>query len=353
MKLEVSYNPDRMEWDDYVSSSPHGHFMQSHAWGVFQGRSGWEPHYLHWRDGNGIRAAVLLLARKIPMLPARIFYAPRGPIIDSSSIGTSASVEEDLRAYLAKEKGIFLRADPYIVEADCNAEQAVLPDMVRVPRDWSYWNAPRLVLWLDLNAEEDTVFKRMTATCRNEVRRGYKNGVEYSQGTAAGLDDFFRVMTLTGQHKGIAVHNLDYYRQLFSLVSASAHVQLFLGRFQGAVVTAGVSIKYGKKAWLLYAGSTPDSYKLRANRTLQWEMIKWAHSEGCERYDFRGTATNDPPRPEDPGYGVYEFKKSFGPEYVRLVGYYDLVASPFGHRVFRFVEEKLLPIAYRMRTWIE
>jgi lipid II:glycine glycyltransferase (peptidoglycan interpeptide bridge formation enzyme) len=130
-------------------------------------------------------------------------------------------------------------------------------------------------------------------------------------------------------------------------------VQLFLGRFEGAVITAGVSVSYGKKAWLMYAASTPESYKLRANRTLQWEMIKWAHAHGCERYDFRGTACNDPPSPEDPGYGVYEFKKSFGPEYVRLVGYYDLVTRPLLYRMFRFAEEKLLPAAYRLRTWLK
>ena len=135
-------------------------------------------------------------------------------------------------------------------------------------------------------------------------------------------------------------------------MNASARVQLFLGSFEGEVITAGMSVSYGKRAWLLYAASDPKSYRLRANRTLQWEMIKWAHAQGCTRYDFRGTATNDPPNPNDPGYGVYQFKKSFGPEFTRLIGYYDLVRRPALYRMARIAEEYLLPVAYRARIWL-
>jgi lipid II:glycine glycyltransferase (peptidoglycan interpeptide bridge formation enzyme) len=82
-------------------------------------------------------------------------------------------------------------------------------------------------------------------------------------------------------------------------------------------------------------------------------MIKWAHGLGCERYDFRGTATGDPPSEDDPGYGVYKFKQSFGPEFTRLTGYYDLVQRPLLYRAFRMTEDHLLPVAYRVKTWMQ
>jgi lipid II:glycine glycyltransferase (peptidoglycan interpeptide bridge formation enzyme) len=352
MTFEVLPDPDRVEWDAFVATSATGHFMQSRSWGDFQRLSGWQTHYLLWRDKSVVRAVALLLSRKLPLHAGRVFYAPRGPVLDFADTATAAFVETDLKKFLAEQKAIFLRTDPYIDSADTLPGRLLLPGSVPVTRDWSYWNAPKLVLWLKLAGEEEEIFKRMTATCRNEVRRGYRSGVEFTNSTTDGLEDFFRLMTVTGQHKGIAVHDLDYYRRLFAQVNTSAEVRLFLGRFESNVITAGVSLRYGKKAWLLYAASSPDSYKLRANRTLQWEMIKWAHAAGCERYDFRGTATNDPPSPEDPGYGVYEFKKSFGPEYVRLAGYYDLVQRPVLYRMFRYAEEKLLPTAYRVRTWL-
>lgn len=194
---------------------------------------------------------------------------------------------------------------------------------------------------------------RMTSRCRNDVRRGYRNGVEFTLGTDADIDDFYRLMVLTGQHKDIAFHEIEYYRTLLSAVDSCADAQLFMGRFEGEVVTTGISVKYGDKAWLLYAASDPEHYKLRANRTQQWEMIKWAHQQGCIRYDFRGTATNDPPSEDDPGYGVYQFKKSFGPEFTRLIGYYDSVQAPLRYRMLRLAEEYALPAAYRVRTWLQ
>jgi lipid II:glycine glycyltransferase (peptidoglycan interpeptide bridge formation enzyme) len=353
MRFEASLITNPAEWDDFVSTAASGHFMQSHAWGAFQLLNGWDSHYLLWRDDTVICATALLLSRKMPLISARIFYAPRGPIMDFTDRAAVFAAENDIRAYLAREKGVFLRTEPYINSSEITINQNILPGSIQVSRDWSYWNAPKLVLWLDLQGSEDDVFMRMTSRCRNDVRRGYRNDVTFSTGGEEDLEAFYRLMTMTGLQKGIAVHNIDHYRKLCSTVNSSAQSRLFLGRHAGEVITAGISIKYGKKAWLMYAASTPESYKLRANRTLQWEMIKWAKAQGCERYDFRGTACSDPPNPEDPGYGVYEFKKSFGPEYVRLVGYYDLVTRPTLYRLFRFAEEKLLPVAYRVRTWLK
>jgi len=77
-------------------------------------------------------------------------------------------------------------------------------------------------------------------------------------------------------------------------------------------------------------------------------MISWAKREGCTLYDFRGTAVDYPPDPKNPNYGVYSFKKNFGPELVILTGYYDLVLRRFYYKLFRFIETKLLPFLLRI-----
>lgn len=353
MKHELITTPQQPVWDNFVAnSSSTSHFMQSYAWGELQRHSGWEPHYIMLMDGGTARGAILLLSRNLPLLGKRIFYAPRGPVIDIADKETAAVLLKELRMFLDCERGVFLRVDPYISEAE-TMYMLENSEFVKVPRDWSYWNAPRLVLWLDLRTDEETLFKNMSSTCRNEVRAGYKKGVEFSRGGVEDLDDFYRLMVSTGQHKGIAVHDSGYYRQLYETLNRSARAELFLGRFEGKIIAGGMSVKFGDKAWLLYAASDREYYKLRPNRTLQWEMIKWAHAEGCTRYDFRGTATSDPPSPADPGFGVYEFKKSFGPEFTRLAGYYDLVVNPYYYSLFRFAEEKVLPLAYRAKTWLD
>ena len=353
MNFEVHASYDRSAWDGFVSSLPAGHFMQSYAWGDFQRQLGWEPRYCLLRDGGDIRAAAMVLERAVPLLHRKVFHAPRGPAVDVADRSATDELLMALASHVRQQGGIFLRCDPYWGESEVLARGTALPLMTRVSRDWSYWNAPRFVLWLDLRGDESELMSRMTSRCRNDVRRGYKSGVAFSLGDETGIGEFHRLMVLTGSQKGIAFHGLEYYRRLLAAVSASARVQLFLGRFEGQVITAGVSVAYGTKAWLLYAASDPSHYKLRANRAQQWEMLKWAQAQGCVRYDFRGTATNDPPSPADPGYGVYEFKKSFGPEFIRLAPYYDLVQRPLLYQLLRVAEEYALPAAYRVRTWVQ
>lgn len=345
---DISWKP----WDDFVSTSPSGHYMQSHAWGELQRRHGWTPHYLVARNSTEIVATALLLSRTIPLIGKKILYSPRGVVFDCCNSGCTGEITTALRVKIEEMGGAFLRCDPYISEAMIAESTFESSGYKKINRDWSYWNGPKLVFWLNLQTDEDTLLKNMSSTCRNEVRAGYKKGVIFEQGGQTDLDEFYRLMVSTGQNKGIAVHDADFYRVLYDTLNRSASVGLFFGRFDGKTIAAGMSVKYGDKAWLLYAASDRDYYKLKPNRTLQWEMIRWAHREGCRRYDFRGTATSDPPSADDPGYGVYEFKKSFGPEYTRLIGYYDLVISPPIHALFRFSEEKALPVAYRAKTWL-
>ena len=352
MHLRICSDCDPSTWDTFVGSHVHGNCLQSHAWGSLNRKMGWDTHFCILEGGSEIHGAALLLSRSIPGL-GRVFHAPRGPVVDFEDPSVTRVLTSELARYVASQAGVFVRFDPYRAESLDDGGEFSLDGTEPVPRDWSPWNAPRFVFWLSLEGTENDVMMRMESRCRNDVRRGYRNGVDFELGTEDDVDAFFRLMTLTGQQKGIAFHGVDYYRTLLSTLTGAARAQLFVGRFEGEPVTVGVSVVYGDKAWLLYAASDPSSYKLRANRTQQWEMIKWAHEQGCVRYDFRGTATNDPPRKEDPGYGVYKFKKSFGPEFTRLVGYYDLVQRPLRYRLLRVAEDYGLPAAYRLKTILQ
>jgi lipid II:glycine glycyltransferase (peptidoglycan interpeptide bridge formation enzyme) len=355
VNFQVFDSYDRARWDGFVSTLGAGHFMQSYAWGELQRRQGWTPRYGVLEETGSIRAAILLLERGAPGLrrATRMYFAPRGPAVEPSDLtGTDALLSEVAR-YVRSSGAVFMRCEPYWTEAQAFGGRGSPPAVLkRVPRDWSYWNAPRFVFWLDLTGDEAALMSRLTPGCRKDVRRGYRD-VTFQAGSESDIPEFYRLMTLTGHQKGIAYHDLEYYRELCRVLGDSVKVQLFFGRLGNEAITTGMSIAYGRKAWLMYAASDPAHYKLRANRAQQWEMLKWAQSLGCERYDFRGTSTGDPPDPADPGYGVYEFKKSFGPEFTRLAGYFDLVQRPIRYRMFRIAEEHVLPAAYKIRMWLK
>lgn len=333
----------RLDWDRFVSGCHSGHFMQSFAWGRFKEESGWRAEYL-MVTSNGLAAgAALLLSRALPVTGMRIYSLPRGPAVKKGDQSTLSPLLKRIREHVREQGGVFLRADPYIVEStDCD-ESFRRAGFEKIERSWSYWNSPQYVFWLNLEQGLENILREMPKKKRYEIRAAHKKGVTYVRGGYEDLGEFYALMLETAERKGIGSHNLAYYRTLYRILGESMTPQLFLGRHEGETVAAGISLAYGDKAWLLYLASSQKHFHLMPNRAIQWEMIQWAHEMGCSRYDFRGTGTEDPPNPQNPGYGVYKFKKSFGPVFTRMAGYYDAVISYPLHRVFRFGEDRLLP----------
>lgn len=330
------------KWDDFVSKCGRGHFMQSHAWGKFKESSGWKVRYLLAIKKNKMKGASLLLSKPLPVLGKHIYYLPRGPVVEHDDSEALSFLLKNIRKYVEENNGVFLRVDPYFEESETYDSIFKGIGFKKIERTWSFWNSPKYIFWLNLDIGIENILKKMPKKKRYEIRVPHKKGVKYMKGGLSDIRDFYTLMVETAERKDIGTHDLGYYEKLYKILGDSGIAQLFLAKYDGEVVAAGISLAYGKRAWLLYMASSKKHFHLMPNRALQWEMIKWAVERGCEVYDFRGTATDDPPNPNDPGYGVYKFKKSFGPEFVRTVGYYDYVVNKLLYRVLIFAEDHFL-----------
>lgn len=338
---------DREAWNSFAAAHPHGHFMQSWEWGDLKGAQGWQPHFIAVEEGGAIVGGALVQVKRLPAIGKSLLYSPRGPLVPAGDDRVLAALCAEVKQLAAREGAIFWRVDPYLT-SDEAGESFPAAGFRPVPMEWSYWNAPKYLMHLRLDGSTEELFRKMGSTARNEARQAQKSGVTVDYGGAGDLEDFFSLMMKTADKKKILHHELAYYRNLYEVLGRDGMVQLFLARKDGVTGSAGISVRFGATAWLLYLAS---DYSVRfSNRALQWEMVKWAVDSGCSRYDFRGTATNYPPRETDPGYGVYKFKKSFGAEVAIMAGYYDFVLSPAWYGLFRFTEQTLLPRAMSLRA---
>lgn len=66
--------------------------------------------------------------------------------------------------------------------------------------------------------------------------------------------------------------------------------------------------------------------------TIHFEGVKMAVEGNYNRYNFYGITGDF--RKENPLYGLYLFKKSFGGHVVELIGEYDLIVSKFWYTVY-------------------
>lgn len=90
---------------------------------------------------------------------------------------------------------------------------------------------------------------------------------------------------------------------------------------------------YGNEVLSLYGGSEAKLMQFQSAYTVHYDGVKYAVENGYKRYNFYGITGDF--REENPLYGLYLFKKSFGGNVVELVGEFDLVVSNFWYNTYK------------------
>ena len=92
---------------------------------------------------------------------------------------------------------------------------------------------------------------------------------------------------------------------------------------------------YGNEVLSLFGGSLENLMNFQSAYTLHYAGVKYAIDNKYDRYNFYGITGDF--RKENPLYGLYLFKKSFGGKVVELIGEYDLIISPFWYHTYNLM----------------
>ena len=88
-----------------------------------------------------------------------------------------------------------------------------------------------------------------------------------------------------------------------------------------------------------------------ASHFLQWNVIKWAKSQGALIHDFCGSPPSDElDNPEHPHHGIGLFKTAFNKTVTDYIGCYDLVISPVRYKAWTKLGERVYRRLYYKRT---
>jgi len=90
---------------------------------------------------------------------------------------------------------------------------------------------------------------------------------------------------------------------------------------------------YGNEVLSLYGGSEAKLMQFQSAYTVHFDGIKYAVENGYKRYNFYGITGDF--REENPLYGLYLFKKSFGGTVVELIGEFDLITNKFWYTTYK------------------
>ena len=81
MKLE---RLSKEEFKKYADKSPQISFHQTQEWANLKKENGWDAYYLGLKDEDEdkVKAVSLILSKELPIIKKKMFYAPRGFLID-------------------------------------------------------------------------------------------------------------------------------------------------------------------------------------------------------------------------------------------------------------------------------
>ncbi len=186
----------------------------------------------------------------------------------------------------------------------------------------------------------------MRKTTRYLIRQGQKNNdIRIIQSSdKQDLEKFYDIYKETVKRHGFVPFSLKYLQNEFDSFSDDSQISIFLGFYQGKVVSSAIIVFWQNMAFYHHGASFSQFNKIPVSYLLQWEAIREAKSRGCNVYNFWGIAPGK--KSNHPWLGLSLFKMGFGgyaKEYVRTQ---DFPTSSFYYLIRIF--EKLRKMKRRL-----
>ena len=299
------------------------HFLQSEAWGQFQGSLGRTVV-----RGQGDGWSVLAILEK-GRINSRL-YAPYGP-----TVVDEVALEKALLFLTAEARRLgatFVRIEPI---GGIDTESLMARRLVKVNHV-----QPSLTWRLDLTPGIDAVVAGTAKSVRSRYRNFEKKGLSFRRSSDPGEIGYLTdLMAGVAERNKIRPHPPSYFEAQARQLLPSGAASLYFVEYEGAVVAASLSYDDDVRRYYAHAAAADSARSLAPGVFLVMGMIADAVSSGLREFDFYGIAPAD--QPDHPWAGFSEFKRSFGGYDVPFVGTWELPVKPAGYAVYRLLRRVL------------
>ncbi len=355
---------DLVAWDSRTVTVQGGDVQQSRAWAEHRARTGWRPHHLVLDDGS----AVLALGRPWRGVGGGRLYVPRGPVTAGASASVVAARLGAVVAW-AREAG----CDAVVADPEIPASSGY-PELVATlgfrPAEEIGPSRHRVAVPLGPGSDEAAIRERIDRKTRQRFSAAERKGtriVRYDRGgegvaagpgsradsgaggaqgdrrergadeVSAAFERFHLLLQATGARRGFEIGSRATALAWWQAAFAAGYLVL-LEAWSADDAYLGASIFYRHGERLTYSHSA-DVVDLRHVHTgtvhlLLWRALQLAAREGRTELDLGGVdvrGARHEPRPGEPMFGLLEFKRSFGGEWVEQAGAQELVLRPVRH----------------------
>ena len=396
--MEFVENIDKKEYNDFLKKSEYAHFMQTIEFGEIRRVKHFIPHTVGLKDNGKLLCTALLLERKLPH-NMKYYYVPRGYTIDYNNHELLKIFTDELIKYCKKNKAIFVKIDPGIKRYTIDLEGNKIDgedntDLIKYLQSIGYKHLgynlgfeheePRFTFRVNIDKPIDEVFKSFHATTRKVLNKGNQYNLKIYKGTVNDINDFYETMIETAKREGIVQAKIEYYKDFFEIFNKSNMSDLYIAKVninelkelfkknieetknketknevmekekqdklaklnkqldeineikeKELTLASIITVKFKDMVWTVHGGNHSKLMSLNANYLIYYEIIKDACKEGYKKVDLFGTCGIPNPTPDNPIYGIHNFKKRLGGEYTEFIGEFDLVANKLMYKAYK------------------
>jgi serine/alanine adding enzyme len=174
----------------------------------------------------------------------------------------------------------------------------------------------KVSMCLELPQSAAALDRQLGSKVRAQVKRPVRDGATCVSGHAELLDEFYAVFARNMRDLGTPVYSRSFFAAVLQAMGAQA--RLFVVRWRGAPVAAGLVVGHRDRLEIPWASSLREANAIGVNMLLYWNVLEYA----CERqyglFDF-GRSTQDA--------GTYRFKKQWGAQPRQLYWHYWMRAG--------------------------
>lgn len=208
-------------------------FHQSKEWAKLKEVNNWDHYYVGVVDGKKVLAASLLLAKNTPV-KKKMFYAPRGFLIDYQNKELLAFFTTEVKKFVSKKSGFFIKIDPYVsyrkrdingnIVDDGYKNDDIVSNLKKLGyHHYGFKNGyqqlqPRFIFWLPLkNKTEEEVWDKFSKDTKRHINKTKKELLILEEVTKDNIDDFCGIMEHTSKRRGFIDRPKSYYLRMLDV----------------------------------------------------------------------------------------------------------------------------------------
>lgn len=258
---------DKQEFELFSENNQQALFFQTPYWIEIKEKNNWSGKIVGFKESGKIIAATVLLFKKVPVINAKLAYAPRGFLLDYSDFDLLEEFTKEIKKYLKAQNAFCLKINPYVdyqlrdidgnvIENTANdalmnklCELGYIHNGFYIDQDEKSDLEPRWISVLDINGKSfDELYKNMRSGTKWGINNSKKNFITILEADEKNLFEFKDLMVHTAERRGFIDRPLSYYQEMYKVLKRENAVKVLLAQIDFKALLNSSQEKFQKNS---------------------------------------------------------------------------------------------------------